>query len=126
MKSKKRSPLKFSPIISPNLGAGLKQTSSPTLCVLKASAQLTKGGGHASILHAILRYLYYPGDPKAGGPWPNGPPPKYTPGSVDVVLLPDRLIVIRVVLSYLKQILRASVFSEQVVVLKSRFVFTIR
>ena len=38
---KKRSSLKFSPIF---LGAGRKQGSSPTICVLKASAQLTKGG----------------------------------------------------------------------------------
>ena len=39
---KKRSSLKFSPI---SLGAGQKQRSSPTICVLKAFAQLTKGGG---------------------------------------------------------------------------------
>ena len=46
--------------------------------------------------------------------------------SVDVVLLPiDRLPVIRVVLIS-KQILRARVFSEQVVVLKIRFVSYIK
>ena len=37
-----------------------------------------KGGGHAAILHSILCYLYYPGDPK-GGPWHHAPP-KYPPG----------------------------------------------
>ena len=51
---KKRFSLKFSPTICPKFGADQKQTSSPTLCVLKASAQLTKGGGHAAILHTNL------------------------------------------------------------------------
>ena len=48
---KKRSSLKFSPIFCPKLGEGHKQNSLPTLCVIKASALLTKGGGHAEILH---------------------------------------------------------------------------
>ena len=43
-KQNKRSSLKFSPIFWPKLGAGQKQRSSPTFCVLKASAQRTKRG----------------------------------------------------------------------------------
>ena len=88
---KKRSSLKFSPIFRLKLGenqkkkkkvftriyssflsAGQKQRSLPTICMLKAFAQLTKGGGHFAILHTYLGKLYYPGDPK-GGPWPNAP-----------------------------------------------------
>ena len=34
--------LKFSRIICPKLGAGQKQRSSPTICVLQASAQIKK------------------------------------------------------------------------------------
>ena len=58
-----------------------KQRSWPTLCVLKASAQLTKGGNHAAILHTILCLLYFTIylqytvlATQRGGPWPNGPP----------------------------------------------------
>ena len=43
-KKKKRSSLKFSPVFGPKLGAGQKQRSSHTVCVLKPSAQLTKEG----------------------------------------------------------------------------------
>ena len=58
---KKRSSLKYKPIFRPKLGeeqkkglhsklgrdcsSGQKQMSSPTICVLQASAQLSKGGG---------------------------------------------------------------------------------
>ena len=45
---KKGSSLKFSPIF---IGAGQKQRSSPTICVLKPSAQVTNGGGHPTIFH---------------------------------------------------------------------------
>ena len=48
---KKKSSLKFSPIV---LGVGQKQTSSPTISVLKASAQVTKRGEHFAILHTKL------------------------------------------------------------------------
>ena len=41
---KKRSSLKFSPVFGPKLGAGQKQRSSHTVCVLKPFAQLTKEG----------------------------------------------------------------------------------
>ena len=69
---KKRSSLKFSSILRPKLGeeqkkkglhsnlvrdcsAGQEQTTSPTICVLQASAQLTKGGReHSTILHTNL------------------------------------------------------------------------
>ena len=55
---KKRSSLKFSPVFGPKLREDLKKKgSSPRFCPfleLKASAQVTKGGGHAAILHAIL------------------------------------------------------------------------
>ena len=44
-KKKKSSSLKLGPIFCPKLGADQKQRSSPTICVLKVSAQLTKGGG---------------------------------------------------------------------------------
>ena len=67
----------------PKLGAGQKQTSL-TICVLKASAHLTKGVGHAAILHTILCNSYYPGNPK-GGPWPNGPS-KYAPAPKILVI----------------------------------------
>ena len=50
---KKRSSLKFGPVFGPKFGEGQKEGSSPTVCVLKLSAQVTKGG-HAAILHTIL------------------------------------------------------------------------
>ena len=57
MKTKKkqqRSSLKFGPIF---LGAGQKPRSSPTICVLKASAQLTKEGAIPQFW--ILIYVDY-------------------------------------------------------------------
>ena len=54
-KKEKRSSLKLSPVFGPKLDAGQKQRFSPTVCVFKPSAQVTKGGeGHAAILHTIL------------------------------------------------------------------------
>ena len=41
---KKRSSLKFSPVFGPKLGEGPPKKSSPTVCVLKPSAQVTKRG----------------------------------------------------------------------------------
>ena len=54
-KKDKRSSLKFSPI---HLGVGQNQRSSPTICGLKASAQLTKGGGGIPQF-CILNYANY-------------------------------------------------------------------
>ena len=49
-----------------------------TLC------QSYKGRGYAAILHTILCYLYYPGDPKGGyGPMA---PPKYAPDKITRIL----------------------------------------
>ena len=49
----KRYLLKFSPVFGPKLGEGQKQKSSPTVSVLKPSAQLTKGRG------ACHNFAYY-------------------------------------------------------------------
>ena len=73
---KKRSSLKFSPFF---LDAGEKQRSSPTICVLKPSARLTRGGGGGIPQFRILIYANYTilatqkrgHDPMA--------PPKYAP-----------------------------------------------
>ena len=104
MKTKKKSSLQFSPIFRPKsgedqkkkrsslnsmvLGVGQKQRSSPTICVLKASAQVTKGG-HSAILNTKLCELYYPGDPKGGGHGPMAPP-KYAPGRRCLFLAPTQ------------------------------------
>ena len=53
-KKEKRSSFQFSSIF---LGVGQKQRYSPTMCVLKASAQLTKGGGMPQF--CILIYANY-------------------------------------------------------------------
>ena len=42
-------------LVGPKLGAGQKQRSLPTVCVLKPSAQVTKERVHVAILHTILR-----------------------------------------------------------------------
>ena len=49
-----------------------------SVCVLKLSAQVTKGRGHAALLHTILCELYYSDDPK-GEHGTILPPPKYAP-----------------------------------------------
>ena len=78
MKTKKKKKV-FTRIYSSFLSAGQKQRSLPTIRMLKAFAQLTKGG-HFAILHTYLGKLYYPGDPKGGhGPMP---PPKYAPACI--------------------------------------------
>ena len=73
---KKKSSLKFSPIICTKSGAGQKQTSSPTFWVLKASAQLTKGKVKPQFcILSMLIILSW--RPKGGG---HGPmPPLNTP-----------------------------------------------
>ena len=72
---------KISPTFCPKLGEDQKQTSLPTICVLKAFAQMTKGGGggggRAAILHPMLCQLYYPGNLKGG--MAQCPPTKYAP-----------------------------------------------
>ena len=71
---KKRSSLKFGPVFGPKLGAGQKQRSSPTVCVLKPSAQVTKRGPCRNFAsYSMLIILSW--RPK-GGAWP---PPKYAP-----------------------------------------------
>ena len=69
---KKRSSLKFSPIFFLKFGAGQKQMSSSTICVLKAFAQVTKGGpcrdfAYYSMLIILSR------QPKGGGHGPMPP-----------------------------------------------------
>ena len=51
VKTKKKSFLKFSSIF---IGAGQKQRSSFTICVLEAYAQLTKRGGHSAKTHGPM------------------------------------------------------------------------
>ena len=56
---KKRSSLKFSPVFG-------QKRSSPTVSVLKPSAQVTKGGRACHNFAYFSMLLYYPGDPKGG------------------------------------------------------------
>ena len=55
-----------------------KQRSSPTVCVLKASAQVRKRGAIPQF--CVLNYANYTIlATQKGGPWHDGPP-KYAPG----------------------------------------------
>ena len=65
---KKRSSLKFHPIFHP-----ISADFEP-----KAWCRTCKGGGACLNFAHFSKQFCNPGDPK-GGPWPNGPPPKYAP-----------------------------------------------
>ena len=69
---------KPSPFSCPKLGEDQKKVFAHRFCA-QTLCPSYKGVGHAAILHTILCYLYYPGDPKTGA-WPNDPP-KYAPGA---------------------------------------------
>ena len=75
---KNRSSLRFSPVFGPKLGESPKKRSSPTVCALKPSTRVKKGGPCLNFayysMHIILSWR-----PKGGGHGPN-PPSKYAPG----------------------------------------------
>ena len=70
-KKKERSSLKVSPVFGPKLSEDQKKRSSPTVFVLKPSAQVTKGGAMPQF--CILFYANYTIlAVQKGGQWPNG------------------------------------------------------
>ena len=92
-KKKNRSSLKFSPVFCPKLSACQKQMSSPTLCVLKATAQLTNGRPCRNFAYySMLIILSW--RPK-GGAMAQWPPPKYAP----VSWLSGNVVLLQIVLS---------------------------
>ena len=73
----KKSTLKFSPVFGPKLSAGQTKRSSPTVCVLKPSAQVTKRGPCRNFASYSM-LINYPGETMGcHGPMPL--PPKYAP-----------------------------------------------
>ena len=78
---KKKSSLKFSPVFGPKLGEDQEKRSSPTVSVLKPSAQITRGKGgpcHNFAYYSMLIILFR--RPK-GGAMAQWPSPKYAPES---------------------------------------------
>ena len=87
VKTKKKSSLKFSPIFGRKLGKGQKKRSSPTVCVLKPSAQVTKGW--AAMMHfCILFYANYTILANRRGAMAQCPP-KYAPADQPIRYYPQ-------------------------------------
>ena len=73
----KRSSLKFSTHFGPKLGEDQKKRSSPTICVLKPCAQVTKGGSCRNFAYYFMLKILS-GLPKRGGHCPMAPSPPNT------------------------------------------------
>ena len=69
---KKRSSLKFSPVFG-------QKRSSPTVSVLKPSAQVTKGGTCHSFAYFSMLIILILAMQRGGGGMAQCPPPLYTP-----------------------------------------------
>ena len=79
-RSKKRSPLKFSPVFGPKLHESQKKGLCPPFLCSNPLPKLQKEGPCRNFAYYFM-LIILSWRPKKGGPWPNAPP-KYAPGQI--------------------------------------------